>query len=163
MKEFKTLGFDKEESMAMVEALNLLLANYQVHYHKLRNFHWNVEGASFFELHAQFEQEYNIVKENIDLIAERIRVFGAKPYATMAKYLEVAEIEEPTESLTAREMVMAIIDDYGQLLSFMMDVASEADEIGDIATEDMMVGFIKETEKKHWMYSTFLKQPEPAV
>ena len=39
-----------------------------MHYHKLRNFHWNVDGADFFELHQEFEDEYNTVKENIDIL-----------------------------------------------------------------------------------------------
>jgi starvation-inducible DNA-binding protein len=47
MMTYKKLGFEKEETEEIVEALNLLLANYHVHYQKLRNFHWNVEGPDF--------------------------------------------------------------------------------------------------------------------
>ena len=55
------------ETAEIVVSLNTLLANYQVFYNKLRNFHWNIEGPEFFELHEEFENEYNTVKENIDI------------------------------------------------------------------------------------------------
>ena len=92
MKTYKKLGFSNEETQELVDHLNKLLANYQVHYQKLRNFHWNVEGPDFFDLHEQFEIEYDAVKAQIDEIAERIRVFGANPISTMQGYLDVAEI-----------------------------------------------------------------------
>lgn len=75
-KTYRKLGFTYLETAEIVVHLKELIANYIVHYHKLRNFHWNVDGADFFELHQEFENEYNVVKENIDVLAERIRVFG---------------------------------------------------------------------------------------
>lgn len=93
MKNYRKLGFDNEETKEIVESLNKLMANYHVHYQKLRNYHWNVEGHSFFELHEFFELEYNAVKLQIDEIAERIRVFGKKPVSTLKEYLEISEIK----------------------------------------------------------------------
>lgn len=52
---FSKLGFSKEETEKVVARLNLLLANYHMHYQKLRNFHWNVRGTNFFDIHQQFE------------------------------------------------------------------------------------------------------------
>ncbi len=49
------IGLEIEESKVLVEKLNELLANYQIYYQNLRNFHWNVSGPNFFELHAKFE------------------------------------------------------------------------------------------------------------
>ena len=54
-KTFKKLGFTYLETAEIVVSLNTLLANYQVFYNKLRNFHWNIEGPEFFELHEEFE------------------------------------------------------------------------------------------------------------
>ncbi len=157
MKEYKKLGFSEEETAEIVEALNKLLANLQVHYQKLRNFHWNVEGPDFFELHDQFELEYDQVKIQIDEIAERIRVFGHKPLSTMADYLKVAEIEEAGTDLNSKEMVQQVIQDFEFLLSFMMDAVEAASEIDDNATEDQITGYMKRTEQRHWMFSAWAK------
>lgn len=158
MKTYKKLGFDSEETKDVVENLNKLLANLHVHYQKLRNYHWNVEGPDFFDIHETFEEEYNEVKLEIDEIAERIRVFGKTPYSTLTKYLEVSEIKETGTDLKADEMVKEILRDFEVLLSFMVDSVEAAKEIGDISTDDLITGFMKRREKKHWMLTAFSKK-----
>ncbi|MCH8545193.1 MAG: DNA starvation/stationary phase protection protein [Cryomorphaceae bacterium] len=157
MATFKKLGFDSEESKNVVDTLNLVLANLHVHYQKLRNYHWNVTGSDFFDLHDQFENEYNEVKLEIDEIAERIRVFGHTPASTLKEYLEMAEIKETGTDLSGEEMVKEVLSDFEILLSFMVDSLEEAAAIGDVATEDMLTGYIKRTEKMHWMLTSFIK------
>jgi starvation-inducible DNA-binding protein len=157
MKTHRKLGFDSEETKEVVEGLNHLLANLHVHYQKLRNYHWNVTGHDFFELHEVFEQEYNEVKLEIDEIAERIRVFGKTPMSTMKEYLETSEIKETGTDLSSKEMVEEILNDFETLLSFMVESVEAADKIGDIATNDLITGYIKRTEKIHWMLTSFNK------
>ena len=155
-RTYKKLGYDSLESAKIVNSLNLLLANYQIHYQKLRNFHWNVKGSEFFELHEQFEQIYNEVNVNIDAVAERVRVFGHTPLSNLNDYLQVAEIKESTTDLDGNAMVREIISDFQKLLSFMVDVIDDAIEIGDVGTQDMVNTFIESIEKKHWMLNAYL-------
>jgi starvation-inducible DNA-binding protein len=63
------LGWTADETERISSALNELLANYQVHYQKLRNYHWNVKGSDFFDLHQEFETLYTEANQNIDDIA----------------------------------------------------------------------------------------------
>jgi starvation-inducible DNA-binding protein len=155
MKTYRKLGFNAEETNEVVQSLNNLLANFHVHYQKLRNFHWNVVGSDFFELHAVFEGEYNQVKIQIDEVAERIRVFGKTPLSTLAEYLEVSEIKEVGTDLSSEKMVKEILKDFEILLTLMVEATEAADTIGDIATEDLITGYIKRTEKMHWMLTSF--------
>lgn len=154
-KPYKKLGFSKLETADIVKKMNLLLANYHVHYQKLRNYHWNVKGPDFFDIHEQFEEGYNEAKENIDEIAERIRVFGQTPMSTLKEYMETSEIEETSPNLSAHEMVSEIIKDFEILLSYMADVVDAAIENGDVGTEDMIKGFMQGIEKTHWMLTAF--------
>jgi starvation-inducible DNA-binding protein len=154
------LGFSHIETIEIVKYMNALLANYHVHYQKLRNFHWNVEGPDFFELHVYFENQYNDTKVNIDDIAERIRVFGKRPLSTMQEYLDSAEIKEINKQCAPYEMVQEILADYEILLSDMMNITNAANENGDAGTIDMMTTFIKKLEKNHWMLKSWLKNPE---
>lgn len=156
-RSFARLGYTKLETAELVESMNQLLANYSVHYQKLRNFHWNVKGADFFDLHEQFEIQYNFSKEAIDEIAERIRVFGQTPLSTMKEYLDNAEIKESGTELTGMEMVKEVIKDYEILLEYMFGVIEMAIEHGDSGTEDMMKSFVKTTEKNHWMMTSFIQ------
>lgn len=155
-KRYRKLGFDKKETERLVESMNELLANYSVHYQKLRNYHWNVKGADFFDLHEQFEDRYNIAKESIDEIAERIRVFGHTPVSTMSEYLKISNIKETGTDIEAEEMVKEVLRDYEVLLSYLTDTMNAAIDIGDVGTEDMLNTFIQDMEKHHWMLSAFL-------
>jgi starvation-inducible DNA-binding protein len=151
------LGWSTEEIEKISYALNALLANYSVHYQKLRNYHWNVKGSDFFDLHQEFEFQYNESLEHLDDIAERIRIFGQTPLSTMADYLRVSEIKETTStSLSSDLMVRELLSDYRIMLQYMFAVVDTAVEQHDSGTEEMVKGFIKKIEKHHWMLSAFL-------
>lgn len=150
------LGWSSEETEAISSVLNELLANYSVHYQKLRNFHWNVKGSDFFDLHERFEQQYNEARENIDEIAERIRVFGKVPLSTMRDYLATAEIKESGSDLPSDLMVREVLSDFRILLEYMFAVVDVAVELGDSGTEEMVKGFIHNVEKHHWMLTAFM-------
>jgi starvation-inducible DNA-binding protein len=157
-RPFARLGYTKLETAELVDALNRLLASYNVHYQKLRNYHWNVKGGDFFDLHENFEMQYNDVRVSIDDIAERIRVFGQTPLSTMKEYLEHSDIDETVTSLTALEMVNEILKDYEYLLESMFKIIEIAIDNGDSGTENMIKGFVKKTEKNHWMLTAFAYQ-----
>lgn len=156
-KPFKKLGFSYLDAAEIVVNLRQLLIEYQVHYHKLRNYHWNVEGSDFFELHQEFENEYNKVQEYIDVIAERINVFGQKPQMTLNETVKNAKIKEEDEISHAREMVKDVLNDYNILHDTMLEVLNASLKIGDVATEDIITGFIKDLEKRNWMFTSWLK------
>jgi starvation-inducible DNA-binding protein len=154
---FKKLGYKENESEKIVESLNKLLANYHVHYQKLRNFHWNVTGSDFFDLHEKFEELYDEAKINIDLIAERIRVFGMTPYSLITDYLEHSDIKEVGTDLPSKEMVDEVLKDFEILNDNLDECAKRVADLGDSATEDMLIAFIKDIELHHWMLTSFQK------
>jgi starvation-inducible DNA-binding protein len=157
-KSYRKLGFSSEETQEVVEKLNLLLANYHIHYQNLRNFHWNVTGHDFFDMHEKFEALYEKGKDHIDDIAERIRVFGYTPMSTINEYIKHSTIEEPDYGFGSDEMVRKVLQDMEQLVSFMVDVDEAAMKIGDHGTIDMINGFVKGLEKDHWMLTAFLNE-----
>lgn len=152
------LGWSDEETGEITEALNGLLANYSIHYQKLRNYHWNVKGSDFFDLHEQFEQQYNEALQNIDDIAERIRIFGKTPFSTLKEYLEASEIKETGSQLSSELMVRELLSDYGILLQYMFRVVEVAVQHSDSGTEEMVKVFINHIEKHHWMLSSFMSK-----
>lgn len=151
----KKLGFKKEEKEQVVEKLNALLCNYQVYYQKLRNFHWNVKGSDFYDLHEQFEKEYNHAKAHIDAVAERIRTIGATPISTLQQYLNHSTIEEPKGELSSGEMVTRITNDIQILVSHHVEAIEQANLVGDLGTSDMLTKELKRIEKQHWMLTSF--------
>lgn len=152
------LGWSAEETEKISRALNGLLATYSVHYQKLRNYHWNVKGQDFFDLHEQFEAQYNEALLHIDDIAERIRIFQETPLSTMKEYLEISTIKETSANLSSDLMVREILSDYRLLLEHMFSVVEIAADQNDSGTEEMVKVFIHDIEKHHWMLSAFLSK-----
>ena len=91
MKTLDYIHLDAVAAGKVVEALQQLLADYQVFYTNLRGFHWNIKGHGFFVLHSKFEDMYNDAAEKVDELAERILMLGGVPVNKFSEYLKVAK------------------------------------------------------------------------
>jgi starvation-inducible DNA-binding protein len=145
------LGLDKEKTSKTVDELNVLLADYHLYYQKLRNFHWNVIGKNFFDLHEKFEELYDDAKLKVDEIAERILTLRYTPTSNLSDYLKAASLKESKSDLTDYEMIETLLEDHGLLLKQMRSVVKTADKAGDEGTIDLIGAYIRELEKTSWM------------
>lgn len=152
-----TLRWTGDERKRITESLNVLLANYQVHYQKLRNYHWNVTGGDFFDIHENLELQYTQAQENIDLIAERVRVFRERPLSTYAEYLATSTLKEDPSVPKSDQMMQNLLADYVTLVDHMCETVELTLELSDSGTERLVKGFIEQIEKHHWMLSAFTK------
>lgn len=151
------IGLQIEESRVLVAKLNQLLANYQIYYQNLRNFHWNVSGPNFFELHAKFEELYTAATLGIDETAERILTLGSRPYSSYREYIDHAEIKEAMEVKDHIDMVEIIRNDLNILLRLERDTLNTANELDDEGTSSLMSDYITAKEKVVWMLSAYLR------
>lgn len=152
------LSLDKNKTEKTVEQLNVLLADYHVYYQKLRNFHWNIEGTNFFDLHEKFEEMYDDAKEKIDEIAERILTLQHSPKSNLTDYLEITTLEESKNNLDDSTMVDTLLSDHGKIISQMRKVVKVADEANDEGTIDLTGAYIRELEKTSWMLDVWTKK-----
>lgn len=151
------IGLNTQQSAALADKLNVLLANYQLFYMNARGFHWNITGEKFFELHLKFEEIYNDAVLKIDEIAERILTLGHSPLHTFSQYLKVAKIEEAQDVSNGKEAVNMVLDGYSILIGLQRELLKLSAESDDEGTNALMSDYIREQEKLVWMYSAFLK------
>ena len=145
------LNLDKKKTSATAKELNILLADYHLYYQKLRNFHWNVVGHNFFDLHNKFEEMYEDAKITVDEIAERILTLRYQPTSNFSDYLKMSSIKEDSENTKDMDMVKKLLEDHGKLLKQMRKVVETADESEDEGTIDLIGGYIGYIEKVSWM------------
>lgn len=145
------LNLDKEKTGKTVEQLNVLLADYHLYYQKLRNFHWNIIGQNFFDLHDKFEELYDDAKLKVDEIAERILTLRFQPTSNYSDYLEKSNLKESSSDLDDAQMVSMLLEDHGKILRQMSKVVETAEENSDEGTIDLIGGYIRELEKTSWM------------
>lgn len=141
----------------IINKLNILLADYQIHYQNLRGFHWNIQGKHFFELHAKFEELYNDAAVKIDEIAERILTIEGTPLHTFEDYLTTANIKAKKNIHDGEGSVSVIIDDMKNILSLEKEIKELAISAGDDGTEDLMSDFLDQQEKTLWMLKSWMK------
>jgi starvation-inducible DNA-binding protein len=70
------IGIPGRNREAVVRQLNDLLSDEYVLYTKTRNYHWNVVGPQFNDLHKLFEAQYEALNDIVDEVAERVRTLG---------------------------------------------------------------------------------------
>ena len=146
-----------------VSQLNLLLANYHVYYQNLRNFHWNVNGENFFDLHDKFEALYDDARAKIDEIAERVLTLRLRPLSKMSDYLNTASISEADGFSNDYEMVDTILGNHQILIENMRSVIRAAEKVEDEGTIDMISSFLAALEKESWMLdSWYVRKAEKA-
>ena len=91
--------------------LNELLSDLNVFFRKLQNYHWNVEGMDFFQMHEKLEEYYNEISVSIDEIAEHIIILGGQPFGRMEDYLNTTTIVE-----AKNEKIKSINPNYNAFL-----------------------------------------------
>lgn len=145
------LGLDEKKTSKTVKELNILLADFHIYYQKLRNFHWNVIGKNFFDLHEKFEELYDDAKIKVDEIAERILTLRFQPTSNLSDYLKSSNLKESSSDLSDTKMIETLLEDHGILLDQMRKVINVADKGGDEGTIDLIGAYIRELEKTSWM------------
>ncbi len=145
------LNLDKKKIQETAQELNILLADYHLYYQKLRNFHWNIVGKHFFDLHIKFEEMYDDAKLKVDEIAERILTLRFQPISNFSEYLKVSNLKESPSIIKDVDMVKTLLEDHGTILKQMRTVIEKADKAGDEGTIDLMGSYIADLEKTSWM------------
>lgn len=152
----KEISLNEKEMKPVVDLLNDYLANYHIHYQKLRGCHWNIKGQNFFTLHIKFEELYTNAQVTIDEIAERVLTLGKPPHSRFSDYIAESQIKEvDTIGMSDLKMVDAILDDMAALIEIERDVMEASDKAGDDGTNDMVNKFMQFKEKTTWMLRSF--------
>ena len=143
----------------IVKGLNELLADLNIFYRKLQNFHWNIKGKEFFVLHVKLEEYYNEINLQIDEIAEHILMLEKQPLGRMKEYLEIGKIEEATSVKVDEKIVMEkILKDYETLLQNVICIKKEADNSHIYGTSALMDSYILNYSKTIWMLKQTMVQ-----
>lgn len=158
MKTLDFLGLDNAKVQPVAQALNQLLADYQVFYANLRGFHWNVRGKGFFTLHEAYEKLYNTVAEQVDEVAERILQLGERPENRYSEYLKVSNLKEDGFEREGRHALDRVLDTLKTLIAQERAIIELANEANDDVTAALMGDYLKGQEKLVWMFLSFLEK-----
>ncbi|MCC6238550.1 MAG: DNA starvation/stationary phase protection protein [Dehalococcoidia bacterium] len=141
----------------MAAGLGGVLADTFTLYLKTHNFHWNVTGQRFRELHLMFEEQYNELWLATDVVAERIRALGAFAPATYREFAALSSIREPEGVPAADRMIAELLDGHEAIAQRAREVFPLAEQVSDQATMDLLTQRMQSHEKAAWMLRSLLE------
>lgn len=144
--------------MSKNKLMNQYVADLAVLNVKFHNLHWNVVGERFEPIHVYAEKLYDDLFAKFDEVAERLKMLGVYPLASMKSYLEATSIEELENRDYQIPETMAILKSSLEgLRKLAIDIRTAADEEGDFVTVAMMEDHVGEYDKELWFIASALK------
>jgi starvation-inducible DNA-binding protein len=155
-----SIGLTADQRAGVVEILSRTLADLHVLYVKTRNYHWNVVGEHFRDLHKLLEEQYEQLSEAIDEVAERTRQLGAPALGTMGEFLDRATLkEQPGDYPDSFTMLSNLCSDHEAVIQALRKDADDCDEkFHDMGTNDFLIGLMQAHEKMAWMLRSYLEE-----
>ena len=154
------LPLDLEEPvrLEMTEQLNQLLADTITLRDLYKKCHWQVAGATFYQLHLLFDKNYEEQSELVDSIAERVQALGGVSLAMAADVAETTQIERPPRGREEVPVQLSrLVDAHQIIIRQARTLARRASQLGDDGTNDLVVSEVLRTsELQTWFLSEHL-------
>ncbi len=152
------IDLGEQTRLQSIEALNQLLADTMTLRDMYKKHHWQVSGATFYQLHLLFDAHYKMQSELVDTIAERIMSLGGVSVAMAHDVAELSMIRRPPKGRENPAMQLTrLIEAHHHILAYSRHAAKAAAEAGDDGTNDLFVSdVIRGNELQVWFLSEHL-------
>lgn len=145
------IGINEKDRHAVAQQLKNLLADSYTLYLQTHNFHWNVTGPMFSQLHLMFEQHYLELAIAVDDIAERIRSLDVAAPGTYTAFVELSSIAEVDGVPTAEQMVGLLTKAHEQVVKTCRKALAVAQQANDESSAALISDRMRVHEKTAWM------------
>jgi starvation-inducible DNA-binding protein len=133
-------------------ALTMLLADVFALYVKTKNFHWHISGPHFRDYHLLLDEQAAQIFAITDDIAERARKLGGTTIRSIGHIARVKHIEDnDADFVTPEDMLAELKEDSLTLTQRMRQTRNVCDELGDVATANLIENWIDEAERRTWI------------
>lgn len=156
MKSEINIGINSDDRSTVADALSRVLADTYTLYLQTHNFHWNVTGPQFRNLHLMFEEQYTELATAVDDIAERIRTLGYPAPGTYKAYATLSSIEEVEGVPSANDMISHLVTGNETVVRIARDALQEAQQANDESSAALLSDRLRIHEKTAWMLRSLL-------
>lgn len=140
-----------------VNQLKIAFASQYAFAIKAQNFHWNVEGQDFYQLHQLFETIYDEVYGSIDDFAENIRKIKAYTPASLERFSALTAIDDELEVLSPQAMVAELLADSEKMQEIMKVLFVQTEILKEYGISDFLAGRQDAFAKHAWFLRSTLK------
>jgi starvation-inducible DNA-binding protein len=151
------IGISETHLQSVAVELNKLLADEVVLYFKTRNYHWNVEGTNFNELHLFYENQFNQLDIIMDEVAERVRILGHYTEARLVDYLKITNLLEQAYTNKQDEQIADLLSSHETVIQNLRRLVTLFNDTHkDIGSSDFVTQLLGRHEKMAWMIRSYL-------
>ena len=141
----------------LAEDMKRLLATTFSFYLKAHNYHWNVEGQNFLDLHEFFKSIYEQTHGDVDAIAEEIRALGEYAPGSYTRFRELSSVFDETSIPAAMDMVNKLATDNQTLMNTQKTAYASAEAAGQIGLSNFLQDLQDKHKKMQWMLTAITK------
>lgn len=123
---------------------------------KTHNFHWNVQGPLFQQLHTLFETQYNELFLAVDIIAERLKSLDQRALGSAEEFLNISSMNGSKEKKW-KKMIKELIEDHEQIIKDYKILIKLSQKQDDESTADLAIERVEVHQKHIWMLKSHLK------
>ena len=152
------IALSAEARRESAQILNRILADTTVLYALYKKHHWNVAGATFYQLHLLFDKHAEEQLEIVDLVAERVQTLGAISVGDPRHAAELTSIERPPDgSEDVPAMLSRLLDAHETIIEAVRDGIEKTEKNGDWGSNDILMSdVLRRHELQVWFVSEHL-------
>lgn len=156
------LALEENARRQSVEILNQVLADTITIRDLYKKHHWQMSGATFYQLHLLLDEHYKVQSELVDTIAERIMALGGISVAMPHDVIELTRIPRPPKGREdVPTQIARLLEAHEIILRESHEGADAADESGDDGTNDLLVSdVIRANEPQVWFLAEHLAETQ---
>ena len=141
-----------------VAALNQILADTMTLRDMYKKHHWQMSGATFYQLHLLLDKHYEEQAGLVDMLAERFMALGSIGVAMAPDVAETTTIPRPPKGREdVPTQLSRLLEAHEIVLRQAHEGADAADESGDDGTNDLLVSnIIRTNEPQVWFIAEHL-------
>ena len=142
----------------MIELLNQQLAGTFDLYSQVKQAHWNVKGAQFFQLHELFDKLAEELQGYVDQIAERATALGGLALGTVRMSAANSQLPECDLDVTdSLPTVEALAERFAALAGSTRQAIEAAEGQSDADTADLFTEVSRGLDKSLWFLEAHLQ------
>src|ERR1700719_2640769 len=153
-----SIALDETACESSIDNLNQILADTMTLRDMYKKHHWQVAGATFYQLHLLFDKHHGEQDELVDTIAERIQLLGGISLAMAADVAETTMIPRPPRGREEVPVqISRLLEAHELILKEARTMAKQAVDSGDDGTNDLLVSdVIRTNELQTWFIAEHL-------
>ncbi|MFD6820834.1 Dps family protein [Streptomyces sp. NPDC060085] len=150
-------GLTVEDGGTLIELLQQRLHSLNDLHLTLKHVHWNVVGPHFIAVHQMIDPQVDSVRAMADDVAERIAALGGVAHGTPGALVEARPWKDYSIGRADAIAHLGALDlVYTGLLEELREAVEKSGDI-DPATEDLLIGQLRDLEQFQWFVRAHLE------